>query len=61
MQEKASEIIIALETIKALVIKSEIEAKVDEWGFMQPDRTTLQVAINIFPRYIQGSLKSFSF
>ncbi len=49
VQEKASEIIIALETMKALVIKSEVEAEMDEWGFMRPDRTTLQIAINIFP------------
>lgn len=50
VQGKASEIIIALETMKALVIKSEVEAKVDAWGFMQPDCQTLQVAINIFPQ-----------
>src|SRR5690606_5457335 len=31
VQEKTSEIIIALETLKALVIKSEVEAKLDEW------------------------------
>ena len=50
VQEKATEIIIALETMKALVIKSEVEAEIDEWGFMRPDRTTLQIASNIFPR-----------
>jgi len=50
VQEKASEIIVALETMKALVMKSEIEAEIDEWGFMRPNRTTLQIAINIFPR-----------
>lgn len=50
VQEKASEIIVALETMKALVMKSEVEAQVDEWGFMRPDQTTLQIAINIFPR-----------
>ncbi|MBK3494760.1 4-hydroxyphenylacetate 3-monooxygenase, oxygenase component [Viridibacillus sp. YIM B01967] len=50
VQEKASEIIIALETMKALVLKSEIEAEKDAWGFMRPDRTTLQIAINFFPR-----------
>ncbi|SES25160.1 4-hydroxyphenylacetate 3-monooxygenase, oxygenase component [Psychrobacillus sp. OK032] len=48
--EKVSEIIVALETMKALVIKSEVEAKVDKWGFMRPDSTSLLVAINIFPR-----------
>jgi 4-hydroxyphenylacetate 3-monooxygenase len=50
VQEKASEIIIALETLKALVIKSEVEAKLDEWGFMRPDQRTLHVASNIFPK-----------
>lgn len=50
VQEKASEIIIALETMKALVIKSEVEAKIDIGGWMQPDRDTLQIAMNVFPR-----------
>lgn len=50
VQEKASEIIIALETMKALVTKSEVEAKVDDWGLMRPDRTTLKISSNIFPR-----------
>lgn len=50
VQEKASEIIIALETLKALVLKSEVEAKIDSGGWMQPDRSTLQIAMNVFPR-----------
>jgi 4-hydroxyphenylacetate 3-monooxygenase len=50
VQEKTSEIIIALETLKALIIKSEVEAKLDEWGIMRPDQKTLQVASNIFPK-----------
>ena len=50
VQEKVSEIIIALETMKALVLKSEMEAKLDNWGYLRPDRITLQVAINVFPR-----------
>ncbi|MGE7624593.1 4-hydroxyphenylacetate 3-monooxygenase, oxygenase component [Viridibacillus sp. NPDC096237] len=50
VQEKASEIIIALETMKALVMKSEAEAKLDESGVMIPDRTTLQISINVFPK-----------
>lgn len=50
VQEKVSEIIVGLETLKALVIKSEVEAKVDEWGFMRPDSMTLLIGINIFPR-----------
>jgi len=50
VQEKVSEIIIALETMKALVIKSEVEAKIDKGGWMQPDRSTLQIAMNVYPR-----------
>ncbi|WP_430790650.1 4-hydroxyphenylacetate 3-monooxygenase, oxygenase component [Virgibacillus flavescens] len=49
VQEKASQIIVALETMRALVLKSEVEAQIDEWGYMRPDRSTLQVAINVFP------------
>ena len=36
--------------MKALVIKSEVEAELDEWGLMRPDRTTLQIASQYFPR-----------
>jgi 4-hydroxyphenylacetate 3-monooxygenase len=50
VQEKTTEIIVALETLKALVMKSEEEANLDEWGFMRPDQRTLQVATNIFPK-----------
>lgn len=50
VQEKATEIIIALETMKALLMKSELEAKINKSGWMQPDRDTLQIAMNVFPR-----------
>jgi 4-hydroxyphenylacetate 3-monooxygenase len=50
VQAKAAEIIVGLETMKALIIKSEVEAELDQWGFMRPDRTTLQIAVNTFPR-----------
>ncbi|MYL46487.1 4-hydroxyphenylacetate 3-monooxygenase, oxygenase component [Virgibacillus halodenitrificans] len=50
VQEKTTEIIIALETLKALILKAEAEAKLDEWGFMRPDQATLAVACNIFPK-----------
>ncbi|WP_339228736.1 4-hydroxyphenylacetate 3-monooxygenase, oxygenase component [Oceanobacillus sp. FSL K6-2867] len=50
VQEKVSEIIVALETMKALIIKSEVEAELDDWGFMRPNQKTLQVACNVFPR-----------
>ncbi|GHH96632.1 4-hydroxyphenylacetate 3-monooxygenase, oxygenase component [Neobacillus kokaensis] len=50
IQEKLSEIIVGLETMKSLLIKSEIEAEVDQWGYLRPSMPPLQVATNIFPR-----------
>jgi 4-hydroxyphenylacetate 3-monooxygenase len=50
IQEKLSEIIIGLETMKALLEKSENDAELDEWGYMRPSMIPLQVASNIFPR-----------
>jgi 4-hydroxyphenylacetate 3-monooxygenase len=50
IQEKLSEIIIGLETMKALIEKSENDAEVDEWGYMRPRLIPLQVASNIFPK-----------
>jgi 4-hydroxyphenylacetate 3-monooxygenase len=50
IQEKISDIIIGLETMKALVEKSEHDAELDEWGYMRPSLLPLQVATNVFPR-----------
>jgi 4-hydroxyphenylacetate 3-monooxygenase len=50
IQEKLSEIIIGLETMKALIEKSENDAELDQWGYMRPSIIPLQVASNIFPR-----------
>ncbi|MFL0364377.1 4-hydroxyphenylacetate 3-monooxygenase, oxygenase component [Pseudobacillus sp. 179-B 2D1 NHS] len=50
IQEKLSEIIIGLETMKALLEKSENDAKLDEWGSMRPSFIPLQVASNVFPK-----------
>ncbi|MBS3681115.1 4-hydroxyphenylacetate 3-monooxygenase, oxygenase component [Ornithinibacillus massiliensis] len=50
IQEKLSEIIIGLETIKALLEKSENDAALDQWGTMRPNIVPLQVANNIFPK-----------
>ena len=50
IQEKLSEIIIGLETMTALLEKSENDAELDEWGNMRPSMIPLQVASNIFPR-----------
>ncbi|MDP4106594.1 MAG: 4-hydroxyphenylacetate 3-hydroxylase N-terminal domain-containing protein, partial [Bacillota bacterium] len=43
IQEKLSEIIIGLETMKALLEKSENDAELDEWGYMRPSMIPLQV------------------
>lgn len=47
---KLSEIIIGLETMKALVEKAENDAELDEWGLMRPSMISLQVACNVFPK-----------
>ncbi|MEZ7172164.1 4-hydroxyphenylacetate 3-monooxygenase, oxygenase component [Sporosarcina sp. OR05] len=50
IHEKLSEIIIGLETMKALLAKSEMDATVDTAGYMRPSLLPLQVASNIFPK-----------
>lgn len=50
IQEKMSEIIIGLETLRALLEKSENHASLDEFGNMRPDVLTLRVAGNLFPK-----------
>ena len=50
IQEKMSEVIIALETMKAYVTASEANAKIDKWGTMTPDFAPLNVARNYFPK-----------
>jgi 4-hydroxyphenylacetate 3-monooxygenase len=50
IQDKIAEIIIGLETMKALLEKSENDAEIDQWGVMRPSVIPLQVACNIFPR-----------
>ncbi|WP_046175704.1 4-hydroxyphenylacetate 3-monooxygenase, oxygenase component [Domibacillus indicus] len=50
VQEKASEMIASLETMKALIMKSEAEAEADEWGFMRPGQLPLQAAVHFYPR-----------
>ncbi|MDR7001840.1 4-hydroxyphenylacetate 3-monooxygenase, oxygenase component [Neobacillus niacini] len=50
IQEKVSEIIVGLETIKALLLSSEINAKLDKWGTMAPDFTSLSTAIITYSR-----------
>lgn len=50
IQEKISEIIIGLETMRALLEKAENDAEIDEWGLMRPSMIPLQTACNIFPK-----------
>lgn len=50
IQEKMAEIIIGLETLKALLEKAENDALLNDQGFMIPNKTILLVASNIFPK-----------
>ncbi|NPC93422.1 4-hydroxyphenylacetate 3-monooxygenase, oxygenase component [Bacillus sp. WMMC1349] len=50
IQEKLSEIIIGLETIKALLEKAENDATLDEWGYMRPSLIPLKVISTVFPK-----------
>lgn len=50
IQEKMSEIIIGLETMKSLLEKSENDAEIDKWGVMCPSSFPLQVASGVFPK-----------
>lgn len=50
IQEKLSEIIVGLETIKALIDKSENDAQLDEFGYMRPSLIPLQVISTIIPK-----------
>ncbi|TYS67583.1 4-hydroxyphenylacetate 3-monooxygenase, oxygenase component [Sutcliffiella horikoshii] len=50
VKEKISEMIIAVENHKALLLASEINAKPDKHGTMVPDVTPLSVAIVQFPK-----------
>ncbi len=50
IQEKMSEIIIGLETMKALLDKSENNAALNDFGYMCPELFSLKVAGSIFPK-----------
>ncbi|MCP1160939.1 4-hydroxyphenylacetate 3-monooxygenase, oxygenase component [Bacillus infantis] len=49
IQAKMAEIIIGLESMKALLEKSENDAIPDEFGCMRPSIVPLQIASNLFP------------
>ncbi|OXM84047.1 4-hydroxyphenylacetate 3-monooxygenase, oxygenase component [Paenibacillus rigui] len=48
--EKIAEVIAGLETLKALLIASEANAKPDRWGLMLPDTKPLYTASFLFPK-----------
>lgn len=50
IQEKISEMIIGLETIKALIEKAENDAQMDAFGVLRPHIMSLNVASTIFPK-----------
>jgi 4-hydroxyphenylacetate 3-monooxygenase len=50
VKEIASEIIAALETLKALLLSSEMNAKADRRGTMVPDLAPLNAAAFLYPR-----------
>lgn len=50
VQQKVSEVIMTIESLKALMTKAEVNAKVDQFGLMSPELQPLQVAITTFPR-----------
>lgn len=50
IQEKVSEIIVGLETMKALLEKSENDAQLDAYGTMRPNLIPLKVASNLYPK-----------
>ncbi|MCP1311592.1 4-hydroxyphenylacetate 3-monooxygenase, oxygenase component [Paenibacillus tyrfis] len=50
IHEKMSEVIVALEAMKAFLTASEANAKVDKWGIMTPDFAPLNAARNYFPK-----------
>lgn len=50
IHEKISEIFVGLESLKALLLASEVNAKADKWGTMVPDANPLQPSILLFAR-----------
>lgn len=50
VHEKVAEIIIGLETMRALQKAAEADAQVDRWGIMTPARGPLDAARNLYPK-----------
>jgi 4-hydroxyphenylacetate 3-monooxygenase len=57
IHEKITEVILGLETLKSLLIASEVNARLDKWGTMVPDFNPLSTAIllytRLYPRYCE--------
>ncbi|HET7616252.1 MAG TPA: 4-hydroxyphenylacetate 3-hydroxylase C-terminal domain-containing protein, partial [Bacillales bacterium] len=49
-QDKGTEIMLTLETMKSHLFRAEQNAKLDKWGVMAPDFTPLNAARNWYPQ-----------
>lgn len=54
MQEKATYVIVVLETVKALVLKAESGVRLDEAGFMRTDNDATNRQQWIYPRFAEN-------
>jgi len=50
VQEKIAELIMLTESMRAFLIASEANAKMNKWGIMVPDPTFMNAARNLWPR-----------
>ncbi|MBL5767156.1 4-hydroxyphenylacetate 3-monooxygenase, oxygenase component [Heyndrickxia sporothermodurans] len=50
VQDKGTEIMLALETMRSHLFRAEHNAKLDKWGTMTPDYAALDAARNWYPR-----------
>lgn len=57
VQERLGELVIQIESIKALLISSEEKAKKDEFGTLWPDPTSLRIAIDLGASYYPRALE----
>lgn len=57
VQEKLGELVIQIETIKALLHASEAGARTDEFGTWIPDLTPIETARNLGPRYYPRAIE----
>lgn len=50
VHEKVAEVIIGLESMRALLKAAETDAQIDRWGVMTPARAPLDAARNLYPK-----------